>query len=275
MAQIVGGFVLPHNPGITMVPKQRWSPGKHEAIYGHFAEVGARVKALGADTAIVIGSDHYTCFGPHCIPSCLIAIGDVEMPFEDWLGFDRVAIANNEPLARHILDFGLRGGVDWAFAKAITVDHAIAIPYRLSLADNQDLKVIPIYLNSGISPLLSSRRAFALGDSVRRAIEAWPGDEKVVVLGTGGMSHWVGDEQMGRVNAEFDEDLMALIEANDVEALIALSDDEVEDAAGNGALEMKNFICAMAMTPAAKGRVIGYEAMPELITGLGFAELVV
>ena len=94
--------------------------------------------------------------------------------------------------------------MDWAFAKSITVDHAIAIPYQLALADNPGLRVIPVYLNAGIEPLLPSRRAFALGDSVRRAVEAWPGDERVVVLGTGGMSHWVGDEQMGRVNAEFD-----------------------------------------------------------------------
>ena len=65
-----------------------------------------------------------------------------------------------------------------------------------------------------------------------------------------------------------------MIEAGDVEALIALSDAEVEEKAGNGALEIKNFICAMAMTPKARGRTIGYEPMPELITGLGFAELV-
>ena len=273
MARIVGGFVLPHNPGITMVPKERWSPGKHETIFAHFSEVGDRIRALRADTAIVIGSDHYTCFGPHCIPSCLIAVGDVEMPFEDWLGFERGPIANNEPLARHILTDGLRNGIDWAFAKAITVDHAIAIPYRLALAGIPGLRVIPIYLNSGIAPLLPSRRAFAVGDSVRRAIEAWPSDERVVVLGTGGMSHWVGDDQMGRVNAQFDEHLMTLIETGDVDALIAISDAEIEEKAGNGALEVKNFICAMAMTPHARGRTIGYEPMPELITGLGFAEL--
>ena len=253
MASIVGGFVLPHNPGITMVPAARWSAGKHETIFGHFAEVGQRIRALGADTAIVIGSDHYTCFGPHCIPSCLIAVGDVEMPFEDWLGIEPAAIANNQALARHILTFGLGEGVDWAFAKSITVDHAIAIPYQLALSGIPGLRTIPIYLNSGIEPLLPSRRAFALGDSVRRAIEAWPGNERIVVLGTGGMSHWVGDEQMGSVNAEFDEYLMDLIEAGDVEALIALSDAEIEEHAGNGAWEIKNFICAMAMAPDVEG----------------------
>ena len=274
MASIVGGFLLPHNPGITGVPKDRWRPGKPEVILSHFAEIGERVRELGADTAIVIGSDHYTCFGPHCIPSCLIAVGDVEMPCEDWLGFGCASVANNEALASHILRFGLADGVDWAFAKAINADHAIAIPYKLSLSDIPDLRVIPIYVNAGIAPLLSSERARRIGDSIRRAIEAWPGEERVVVLGTGGMSHWVGNEEMGRVNADFDAHLMTLIETGDVDALIALSDAEVEEKAGNGALEIKTFICAMGMVPKARGRIIGYEPMPELITGLGFAELV-
>lgn len=273
MAEIVGCFLLPHNPGITMVPTAAWSAGTPETIFSHFADIAERIRALRADTVIIIGSDHYTCFGPHCIPSCLIAIGDVESPAEKWLGFGHKTVANNEPLARHILSSGLCAGVDWSFAKSLTVDHSIAIPYQLVVAEIPDARVIPVYLNSGITPLLPSRRAFAIGASMRLAIDTWSGDERVVVLGTGGMSHWVGTDQMGCVNAEFDRHVMSLIEDGNVEALIALNDADVEQQAGNGALEIKNFICAMAMVPEWRGYTIGYEPMPELITGLGFMEI--
>ncbi len=274
MAKVVGAFLLPHNPGITAVPKERCDPQKHANVFAHFARIAERLQDLRADTVIVVGDDHYTNFGPHCIPRCLIAIGDVEGPQEDWLNFEHRRIQNNEPLAQHILKIGWGDGIDWAFAKALNVDHAVAIPYELSIRPVEGVRVIPVYLNTGVEPVISSRRALEIGQSIRHAVDTWSGDERVVVFGTGGMSHWVGNDGMGRVNEEFDHEVIELIESGDVDALIALPDERIDEEGGNGALEIKNFFCAMGVFPEGRGKTIGYEAMPELITGLAFVELV-
>jgi len=48
----------------------------------------------------------------------------------------------------------------------------------------------------------------------------------------------------------------------------------VLEEAGNGGLELKNWICAMAALPAgSKGVTIAYEPVPQWVTGCGFSEL--
>jgi protocatechuate 4,5-dioxygenase beta chain len=272
MAQIVGGFLMPHNPMLAM-GRQFADPAQAEVVFEAFAAITERVKALGADTAIVIGDDHYTNFGPHCIPAYLIGIGDVDGPAEPFLGIARTAIENNVPLANHILQTGYGEGIDWSYAKSLTVDHSVAIPWDLAVRTVPGLRMIPVYLNAGVDPLLPSRRAFQIGQSIRRAVESWGGDERVVIYGTGGISHWVGSTGMGRVNAELDQRILAMAGAGDVEGLIALPDAQVEAEGGNGCLEIKNWICAMGAMPGAKAEVIAYEAMQSWITGMGFAEL--
>ena len=272
MAEIVGGFLMPHNPMLTVAP-QAADPAKAKTIFGTFETISSRVKELQADTVIVIGDDHYTNFGPHCIPSYLIAIGDVDGPVEAFLGIERAPIQNNEALANHILKTGYAEGIDWSFAKSLTVDHSVAIPYHLAVRNNPGLKTIPIYLNAAVAPIIASRRAYQIGGSIRRAVQSWPGNERVVVYGTGGISHWVGSFGMGRVNAEFDYRILDLFQKGDIEGLIALSDETILAEGGDGCLEIKNWICAMGAFPGATADTLAYEAVPEWITGMGFAEV--
>lgn len=272
MAEIVGGFLMPHNPMLTAAPGAP-NQQKVKVISDAFETISNRVKALQADTVIVIGDDHYTNFGPHCFPAYLIAIGDVEGPVETFLNIERAPIENNQELAKHILRTGYEEGIDWSFAKSITVDHSIAIPHHLAVKTVPGLKCIPVYLNSGIDPLLPNRRAYQIGQSIRRAVESWSGDERVVIYGTGGISHWVGSVGMGQINEELDHRILDLFGKGDVEEFVGLSDEMILAEGGNGCLEIKNWICAMGACPGATADVIAYEAVPEWITGLGFAEI--
>lgn len=272
MASIVGGFLMPHNPMLA-IGRGMADPAQEKTVFDAFSTIAARVADLKADTVIVIGDDHFTNFGPHCIPSYLIGIGDVEGPVEPFLGIQRAPIDNHEPLANHILQSGWAEGVDWSFARSLTVDHSVAIPWHLAVRPVPGLRTIPVYLNAGVTPLLPNRRAFQIGQSIARAVASWSGDERVVIYGTGGISHWVGSPGMGRVNAELDARILALCAAGDVEELIGLPDAMVEAEGGNGCLEIKNWLCAMGAMAGSKAELIAYEAMQAWITGMGFAEL--
>ena len=166
MAEVVGGFLMPHNPMLTSHPPGVGNPEQQKNVFGAFEAITKRVKELEADTVIIIGDDHYTNFGPHCIPRCLIVTGDVDGPIEPWIGLERGPIENNEALANHILRTGYAEGIDWAFAKALTVDHSVAIPYHLAVKNNPGVKAIPVYLNDAVPPLIESRRAFEIGQSM-------------------------------------------------------------------------------------------------------------
>jgi protocatechuate 4,5-dioxygenase beta chain len=272
MANIVGGFLIPHDPLILSAP-QMAEPEQSAAVHKAFSDVADRARALQPDTVVVIGDDHFTNFGPHCIPRYLIAVGDVEGPVEEWLGPKRRAIPNNAPLANHIMTSGFDEGIDWAFAKSLTVDHSIMVPFELVVSSLPGIKTIPVYLNSAVEPVLSSARSRDIGDSIRRAVESWPGDERVVIIGTGGISHWVGDAQMGRVNVEFDQRILKMVSDGDIDALVALKDEEVLLEGGNGCLEIRNWICAMAAVPHGTVEVLAYEPVPQWICGLGFVDL--
>ncbi len=272
MAEIVGGFLIPHDPLIAVVPD---APEAHHAqsIARGMERVGARLRELAVDTVITIGDDHYGMFGPGCLPSCLIGIGDVEGPLEPFLGFPRMPIPNNAPLAERVLRTGFDDGIAWSYARSLVVDHSAAVPYHLCYRHVPNVRMIPIYLNDGVEPYIPASLARRIGESIGRAVRSHHADERVAVVGTGGWSHWVGAPEMGRVNETFDAEVNALIAAADADGLAALSDDTVLASAGNGALEFRNWLCAMAAVGAARGELISYDAVPAWVSGLGFAEL--
>lgn len=271
MAEIVTVFLLPHDP---LISSNADAPPaeQRDNVMAAFKHVSDRLREERIDTVINIGSDHYCLFGPSCLPSALIGIGDVEGPVEPWLGIPLGPIPTNPDLARHILECGFEDGIDWASAKNMCVDHATMVPHHYSVRPAGEIATVPIYLNTAVDPIIPSKRAYAIGKSIGRAVQSWRGSERVAVLGTGGISHWVGMAQMGQVNIAFDKKIIGLAEAGDIDALIAMSDSEILEHGGNGGLEIKNYICAMATFPESKAELIAYEPVYEWIAGCGFME---
>jgi protocatechuate 4,5-dioxygenase beta chain len=272
MAEIVAGFLFPHDPLITAQPDAA-PKGKREAVTKAFQRIRARVQEVRADTVIVIGDDHYTMFGPHCIPQALIVIGDAAGPCEPWVGFPKESFRVNQPLAMHIMNYGLDTGVDWAVAKSIDLDHSTSMPIHMCVQDQPGISVIPVIVNSGVAPIIRSERCLQIGRSMREAVRGWDGADRVAIFGTGGISHWPGMAQIGRVNPEWDMKIIDHVRNNNLEALLALSDDEILEHSGNGGLEIKNWIVALGFMGDFKAELIAYQPIPEWVTGCGFMEL--
>ena len=270
MGVVAGAFFVPHDPLVFIAPDAA-GPDARARVRQAYAEVAARIDALEPDAAIVVGADHYINFGPGCLPQYLIGVGEVCGPLERFPGVPQGPLASCPSLARHIAESGFAEGFDWAVAKVITVDHSIGLPARVCLKPH--VAVIPVYLASGVDPFLSLRRAYDLGSSILRAVQSWPQETRVVAIGSGGLSHWVGMPQQGQVSPDFDRKILGWLVAGEAERMIELTDAEILDQGGNGAMEIRNFLCAMAMVPGAGGTVIAYEPVPAWITGLGFAEL--
>jgi protocatechuate 4,5-dioxygenase beta chain len=273
MAQIVGGFLVPHDP-LMFAAGDAVPAEVRDGVFGAYEEISQRLQELDADAVVVFGTDHYLLFGPGCLPQALLGIGELDGPLDRMPGLDRQVIPHHPELAEHILRHVLANDFDLACAKVLTVDHSVAIPHQLIVAPaNAELPVIPFYLACGVDPVIPIRRAATLGRLLRQAVEAWAGDERVVVIGSGGISHSVGEADMGRINTAFDEMVLDHATRGDVEGLCALPDETVLREGGNGAMEIRNFVAALSAVPGAHGEVVAYHPVPEWITGLGFVQI--
>jgi protocatechuate 4,5-dioxygenase, beta chain len=269
MASIVGGFIVPHDPLIFINPQK----ADGTEVFAAFCDVRRRIAALEANCAIVIGADHYILFGPNCLPQFVIGIGEAHGPIDALPGVANRPIPTHPELATQIARHGHAAGYDWAVSKSMAVDHAVGVPVRCCLPDDDSVAVVPVYLASGVEPLVSKRRAFDLGCSIASAVADFPSDDRVVVIGSGGISHWVGTAEMGRINSDFDHMVLGALELGDHDALIALDDAKIFEQAGNGAFEIRQFLCAMGAVGSGAGETIAYLPWKGGATGLGFAEL--
>jgi protocatechuate 4,5-dioxygenase beta chain len=86
------------------------------------------------------------------------------------------------------------------------VDHGLTVPLSLMFGQPEawPCKVIPLAVNVVQYPPPSGKRCFALGKAIRKAVESFPADLKVMVFGTGGMSHQLQGPRAGLINREWD-----------------------------------------------------------------------
>jgi len=276
MGQIVGGFLVPHDPVMFVAP-QAPAADVQERMWGAFRQCARRLAELKPTSVVIVGADHYMLFGTTCLPSYLIGTGDVDGPLDAMPGLKRGVIPNSEALATHIATDGHARGFDWAVARALTVDHAIAIPNQLMVQPLREagraVGTIPVYLAAGVDPYIRIGRAIEVGRQIREAVASFDAGERVAVIGSGGISHWVGTAEMGRVNEDFDRQILDYAVRSDLAALAALRDEDILANGGNGGMEIRNWACAMGALEGARGEVIAYEAVPEWVTGLGFVQL--
>lgn len=276
MGKIVGGFLVPHDPVMFVAPE---APPKEVAhrMWGAFEECSKRLAALEPTSVVIIGADHYILFNTACLPQYVIGTGDIDGPIDALPGLRRGHIPSSQALASRIAAHGHENGFDWAVARAFTVDHAVGIPNQLIVeparAAGQSIGTVPVYLAAGVDPYIPMKRAAAVGGAIRAAVEAADDGERVVVIGSGGISHWVGTADMGRVNEAFDREILDYAVRGDLAALTSLSDDYILENGGNGGMEIRQWACAMGALPGAKGELIDYAPVPEWVTGLGFVQL--
>jgi len=118
------------------------------------------------------------------------------------------------------------------------VDHGFIVPMALMWRHLPEwpVKGIPLAVNTLQHPLTSARRCLALGKALGKAIDSYPEDIKVVIFGTGGMSHQLQGERAGLIDVDFDLKCMESV-INNPEWFAGLSNDEIIEKAGTEGIE--------------------------------------
>ena len=98
-------------------------------------------------------------------------------------------------------------------------------------------------MDSGNSGRSDNATEASLARAVGRALKSWKGDERIVVLGTGGLSHQLDGERAGHINVDYDKFCLRNI-APDPEALLQHDTLDIVELAGSQGVEILNWLAA-------------------------------
>ena len=127
--------------------------------------------------------------------------------------------------------------------------------------------MVPVFVNTYYAPNpITPKRCASLGRALHRAISAFPGDLRVGIFASGGLSHFIVDE-------ELDIAVLKALRTHDLDYLGGLDPKRLQA----GSSEIRGWICAAAASAAAGLEVKWMDYIPAYRTpaltgiGLGFA----
>jgi aromatic ring-opening dioxygenase catalytic subunit (LigB family) len=269
MAEIVAAALTSHAPLITGRPDVT-RPEQRERLYAGFHEVGRRLAATRPDLLVMFVNDHLQNFPYSNMPSFCIGLADsYDAPAPGAAAFMKIparTIAGAPAVGMALLEAGLAGGIDFAYSYEIESWDELAVPLHF-LSPDGAIPVLPIYTNCAAPPLPIMRRCHAMGAFVGDFLRSRPGRERVALVATGGISHWVGTPETGRINSDWDHVVLDHIGRADLEPLLRLTHAEIERDGGNGGQEIRNWMALLGAVPGWKGEALAYEPVAEWITG--------
>lgn len=247
MSEVVGGIFTSHVPAIGqaiargMQGDPYWKP-----FFDGFAPVHEWLARTKPDVAVVFYNDHGLNFFLDKMPTFAIgAAAEYRHEDEGWGISGYKPFAGDPDLSWHIIEHVVAAGFDPVTCQKMAVDHGVVVPFELCWpgTDAWPVNLVPICINTVQHPLPSPARCLALGRAVGEALERWPGDERIVVLGTGGMSHQLDGTRAGFINVEFDRFCLASL-ADNPEALAEHDALDLVELAGSQGVEIINWIAA-------------------------------
>jgi protocatechuate 4,5-dioxygenase, beta chain len=247
MAHIIGAVTTSHVPAIGgAIARGAQQDAYWKPFFDGFTAVHDWLAQARPDIAVVFYNDHGLNFFLDKMPTFAIgAASEYRNEDEGW-GLPPVRSFVGDPaLSWHLIQSLMEDEFDITTCQEMLVDHAFTIPMSLLWPGGNPwpVRVVPIEINTVQHPLPSAARCFSLGQSVGRAIEQWNTDAKVLIVGTGGLSHQLDGQRAGYINRDFDLLCMEKIVA-DPGALTRYSNTELIRLAGSQGVELLMWLAA-------------------------------
>ena len=270
MAQIVGALGVPHTPFYPFLV-EREGPQCETAQL--FAAVTAELAAMRPDLIVMFDTDHLNTFFFDNLPVFAIGVTDAfKGPNDEPRSVPIYTIPSRADVARHVRAAAIAAGFDLAMTQQFTVDHSVVVPLHF-MTPNMNVPVIPIFVAGHVPPLPSARRCFEFGAAVKRALESYPENLRVAVIGTGSFSLevWGPRSAPGKTDGvpdpEWAKRACALVGDGAYDTLIAEASEAQMLKAGNVGGEILNWI---AMLPSVGARKPNF-VKPQMDQGHAYA----
>ena len=241
MAKIIGGIGTSHVPTIGMAfDKGRQDDPDWKPLFQGYAPAAKWLAGQKPDVLFFCFNDHATTFFFDRYPTFALGVS-AEYPIADeGQGPRKIPpLKGHAGLSRHIARSLIEDEFDLTIFQDLPLDHGLHSPLTMLWPAKPDwpARVVPLVVNVLQHPLPTPRRCFKLGRALRRAIESSPEDLKVVMVGTGGLSHQMIGERAGFNDEAWDREFLELIE-RDPERLAGMSVEELARRGGNEGAEI-------------------------------------
>ncbi len=233
------------------ITEQAWQR-KHAACQAAIARLASVLAEVQPDVLVIVGNDQMEVFRDGLIPAFTVFHGErivnnpltpqrlsqlpegVRGSIPGYIPESGGSYAGVPELGLHIAATAAADGFDIAAMSRLPGEetpHAFGFVYRQLLAD-RPMPSVPVILNTFYPPNQPRvERCYAFGKVLLRAIESWNEDARVALVASGGLTHFV-------INEEVDGILLEAMQTHDVERVFALGETIFQD----GTSEAKNWL---------------------------------
>lgn len=241
MAHIIAGVASSHIPAVGAAldlgktAEPYWQP-----VFAGYDRAKEWFKEVKPDAIILIYNDHASAFSLEMIPTFAIGCAPTFAPADEGWGPRPVPTVEGYPeLAWHIAQSTILDEFDMTIINKMDVDHGLTVPLSLMFGQPTawPCRVIPLAVNVVQYPPPTGNRCYQLGKAIRKAVESFGSDERVVIMGTGGMSHQLQGPRAGFINKAFDKAFLDNL-TKDPDALAKISHLTYVQEAGSEGIEL-------------------------------------
>ena len=286
---IVGAFACSH-AGFLISDFDRADPKARDTVYEGFSRMREEIQRAKPDALVVVATDHGRIYPLNHQPQFVLGVSARARGIGD-AGLPTCEVPIHQKVAQQILEGCIEAGVDLAYSEDVSIDHSFVTPLMLTTPD-LDIPIVPLVQNTRMPPMPTLQRSYKVGEVLGQVLRTASGG-KVAVLGTGGLSHWVGDEprrnflqqpagtrfgheqefplvlgERGEINSQFDREFLGTLERGAaVQFVREWSNERLVEVGGNGAQEIRNWLLVAGVAQDAPLEVLAYAAVPEWHTG--------
>jgi aromatic ring-opening dioxygenase catalytic subunit (LigB family) len=190
---------------------------RHEIVQDAVKRLQQELRDAQPDAVVIFGDDQAEIFPNDFRPALMVYSGDsvpnmpdlfTKAPYEagrkaGWAyGPEQDTIQIKSDLARHIVGHLMDNEFDLSHAAklddGVGLGHAFGFIFG-RIMNGVKAPMVPVIINTLYPPNQPTpRRCYELGQAVRQAVESFAGDARVAVVGSGGLSHFLVDEEIDR-----------------------------------------------------------------------------
>jgi protocatechuate 4,5-dioxygenase beta chain len=241
MAKLIGGITTSHIPAIGVaMDKHLEDTPYYRDLFAIYPPIREWLQEQKPDIAVLFYNDHGLEMFLDKKPTFAIGCAPEYHNADEGWGINPIPPVTGETeLSWHIVNHLIENDFDPTVCQDIKVDHGATVPLTLLWPNftYQGIKVIPVSINCERHPMPKPSRSFAFGQAIGDAIRSWDSDQKVVVLGTGGLSHQLDGQRAGILNGDFDNYCMDKL-VNEPEELCRYSNSDLIEKGGAQMVEL-------------------------------------
>ena len=271
MARLIGGIGISHTPSMGVEYDRGlargWAP-EWEVWFDGTRPVKEWLAKAAPDQVVIVYNDHLNHFEFDAYPTLAIGVAEDFPQADEGFGLRPFpGLRGDTDFGWHVTNALVRGGFDMTVCQSLKVDHGVYswLPYVTDAP--WPWPVLPIAVNMIRHPIPTSQRLWDLGGALRRSIESWPGDQRVLVIATGGMSHQISGARFGIANEAFDQFFLDRLQ-DQARELIAIPQEDYMRLGGTEAAELSIWFAMRGALSEALRKVYAFRTFPK-ITGCG------